>query len=53
VTFTLTIPDHGAVITDRVGYAVFEDGRWKVALRTACDLVSLSGPSEQCPRSSS
>ena len=49
VHFTLSIPGHGEVIKDRVGYAVYEDNRWKVALRTACDLVSLSGPSKQCP----
>jgi hypothetical protein len=49
VHFTLTIPDHGAVLVDQVGYAVFDGGRWQVALRTACDLLSLSGLSQPCP----
>jgi hypothetical protein len=53
VTFTLSIPGHGAVITERVGYALFEDNRWKVALRTTCDLISLTGPSPQCPPANS
>jgi hypothetical protein len=51
VRFTLTIPGHGVVLADRVGYAVFSDGRWKVALRTACDLLSLSGVGTACPPS--
>ena len=49
VRFTITIPDHGDVLVDRVGYAIFEDGRWKVALRTACDLLSLGGLTRSCP----
>jgi hypothetical protein len=40
VRFTITIPDHGAI---------FEEGRWKVALRTACDLLSLGGLTRSCP----
>jgi hypothetical protein len=47
--FTLSIPGHGQVLTDRVGYAVFIDGRWKVALRTSCDILSLNGLGRQCP----
>ena len=49
VHFTLSIPGRGAVLVDQAGYAVREDGRWKVALRTACDILSLSGLSQQCP----
>jgi hypothetical protein len=49
VRFTITVPGHGDVMVDRVGYAVFEGGRWKVALRTACDLLSLGGLRRQCP----
>jgi hypothetical protein len=49
VRFTLTIPGHGAVIVDRIGYAVYQDGRWKVALRTSCDLLSLGGHPGECP----
>jgi hypothetical protein len=49
VQFTLTIPGHGVVLADRVGYAVLSDGRWKVSLRTACDLLSLSGVGTACP----
>jgi hypothetical protein len=49
VRFTITIPDHGDVLVDRVGYAIVEGGRWKVALRTACDLLSLGGLTRTCP----
>ena len=47
--FSLTIPGHGEILRDRVGYAVLVDGRWKVALRTECDLLSLNGLGAQCP----
>jgi hypothetical protein len=49
VRFTITIPGHGDVLVDVVGYSVFEDGRWKVAARTACDLLSLNGLRRSCP----
>ena len=49
VHFTLAIPGHGTILVDRVGYAVHTDGRWKVALRTACDLLSLDGLGRTCP----
>jgi hypothetical protein len=49
VHFTITIPGHGDVLTDRVGYSVLDGGRWKVSLRTACDLLSLSGLLQECP----
>lgn len=49
VHFTLTIPDRGSVFKDRIGYAVFDDGRWRVALRTACDVLSLNGLGQACP----
>jgi hypothetical protein len=52
VRFTLTVPEHGAVLVDRVGYAIVENGRWKVALRTSCDLLSITGLFEECPPSS-
>jgi hypothetical protein len=47
--FTLNIPGHGDVLVDRTGYAVREDGRWKVALRTSCDLLSITGLPDSCP----
>jgi hypothetical protein len=49
VKFTLTIPGHGPVLVDRVGYAILDGRRWRVALRTACDLLSLSGLGQECP----
>jgi hypothetical protein len=49
VRFTLAVPGRGAVIVDKVGYAVLDGGRWKVALRTACDLLSLDGVIGRCP----
>ncbi len=49
VHFTLSIPDHGPVLVDQVAYAVFDSGRWQVSLRTACDLLSLSGLGQECP----
>jgi len=49
VRFTLTIPGLGAAFTDRIGYAVFDDGRWKVSVRTACDVLSMSGAVHECP----
>jgi hypothetical protein len=49
VRFTLSIPPRGPVMVDRVGYGVFTDGRWRVSMRTACDLLSLTGLGERCP----
>ena len=49
VHFTLSIPEHGTIHADRVGYAVHTGGRWKVALRTECDLLSLGGLGRTCP----
>jgi hypothetical protein len=49
VHFTIAVPGHGEILADRVGYAVLTNGRWQVALRTACDLLSLSGLGRQCP----
>ncbi|HEY8215789.1 MAG TPA: hypothetical protein VIH82_01555 [Acidimicrobiia bacterium] len=49
VHFTITIPGRGPVLVDQVGYAVVDAGRWKVSLRTACDLLSLSGLGRACP----
>jgi hypothetical protein len=49
VRFTLSVPGRGDVIVDKVGYAVLDGGRWKVALRTACDLLSLDGLVGRCP----
>ena len=49
VQFTLTIPGHGDVLRDRVGYAVIDENRWKVSLRTECDLLSLNGLQMPCP----
>ena len=51
VRFTVSVPEHGDVLVDQVGYAFFDSGRWKVALRTACDLLSLNGLRRQCPPS--
>jgi len=52
VRFTLSIPGHGDVLVDRIGYAVFTDGRWKISTRTACDILSLGGAIRDCPPSS-
>jgi hypothetical protein len=52
VQFSITIPGHGEILKDRIGYAVLVDGRWKVALRTECDLLSLNGLGRQCPPAS-
>jgi hypothetical protein len=49
VRFTLSVPGRGEVIVDKVGYAVLDGRRWKVALRTACDLISLDGVIGRCP----
>ena len=49
VRFTISVPGHGDVLVDRIGYAVRLDGRWKVTLRTACDLLSLGGSRRPCP----
>jgi hypothetical protein len=49
VHFTLSLPPIGPVIVDQVGYAVFDDGRWRVALRTVCDILSLGGVGRACP----
>lgn len=49
VRFSLTIPGHGAVLVDRVGYAILERGRWRVSLRTSCDLLSITGLRRPCP----
>jgi hypothetical protein len=49
VRFTLSLPPRGPILIDRIGYAVFTDGRWRVSLRTACDILSLTGLGEQCP----
>jgi hypothetical protein len=53
VRFTLTVPGRGPVLVDQVGYAVVDAGRWKVSLRTACDLLSLSGLGRPCPPTAS
>ncbi len=49
VHFSITIPDHGTIVKDRVGYAVIADGRWKVAARTVCDIVWPGTTSPACP----
>jgi hypothetical protein len=49
VHFTLSVPGHGVVLKDQIGYAIFEAGRWRVSLRTSCDLLSLSGLGRECP----
>lgn len=49
VRFTLSVPQRGPTLVDRIGYAVFTEGRWKVSLRTACDLLSLAGLGAPCP----
>lgn len=49
VKFSITIPDHGTVVKDRVGYAVQTDGRWQVAARTVCDIVWPGTTSPACP----
>ena len=49
VRFTISIPPRGPLLVDQIGYAVQEGGRWKVSLRTACDLLSLGGLGKPCP----
>jgi hypothetical protein len=49
VKFSITIPDHGTVVKDRLGYAVQIDGRWLVAARTVCDIVWPGTTSPACP----
>jgi hypothetical protein len=49
VQFSITIPGHGTVVKERVGYAVQTDGRWQVAARTVCDLVWPGTTSAACP----
>jgi hypothetical protein len=49
--FTISVPGHGDMLADRVGYAVLDGGRWKVSLRTACDILSLNGLLQECPPS--
>jgi hypothetical protein len=49
VRFTISIPPRGPLLVDQIGYAVQEDGRWKVSLRTQCDLLSLGGLGKPCP----
>lgn len=48
VRFILTIPGRPSYL-DKVGYAVHVDGRWKVSLRTACEILTLSGLGDPCP----
>jgi hypothetical protein len=49
VRFSITIPDHGTAVKDRVGYAVLTGGRWQVAARTVCDIVWPGTTSRACP----
>lgn len=49
VRFSITIPEHGTVVRDRIGYAVQTDGKWQVAARTVCDLVWPAGTWAACP----
>jgi hypothetical protein len=49
VHFSITIPDHGTMVKDRLGYAVKTDGRWQVAARTVCDIVWPGTTSPACP----
>ena len=49
VRFTISVPGRGPVLADRTGYAVRIEGDWKVALRTACDILSLGGSVRTCP----
>jgi hypothetical protein len=49
VQFSITIPGHGTVVKERVGYAVQTDGKWQVAARTVCDLVWPAGTWAACP----
>ncbi len=49
VHFSITIPDHGTIVRDRIGYAVKTGGRWQVAARTVCDIVWPGTTSPACP----
>jgi DNA-directed RNA polymerase specialized sigma24 family protein len=50
VQFSITIPDHGEIPRDRVGYAVLVDGagRWPCARNATCCRSTASARSE-CP----
>ena len=47
VRFTILLPQFGQGELHRVGYAVHDDGTWKVARQTWCELIGLAGV--QCP----
>jgi hypothetical protein len=49
VRFSITIPDHGTPVKDRIGYAVQTNGRWQDAARTVCDIVWPGTTSAACP----
>jgi hypothetical protein len=46
VPFTITVPEHST--TNNTGYAVVDSGRWKVALRTACDVLMAGRANDVC-----
>ena len=54
VRFSLHLSRYGeTLVRDFPGYAVFEDGRWKVSRRTQCEVWALGGticPAEVVPR---
>jgi hypothetical protein len=48
VTFTIRVAGQ-VVLPDSKGYAVLEDGEWKVAANTFCQLLTLQGSApEEC-----
>jgi hypothetical protein len=49
VHYSITIPDHGTIVRDRIGYAVKTGGRWQVSARTVCDIVWPGTTSPACP----
>lgn len=50
VTFVIDVPGNAALSVPHAGYAVYEDGRWKVAWRTACDVLRVVADQSSCPR---
>ena len=49
VRFTITVPGHGTVLQDRVGYAVVDRGRWKVAAANVLRRAVALGPAPGLP----
>lgn len=49
VSFAIEVPGNAVISAPRTGYAVYESGRWKVAWRTACDVMRFVADEASCP----